>query len=224
MPKTAPKSPNSSASVLKTSSHKRRCWKWAKHWFCWIPRKRWGKMVSEVPKMIVLWNFATKSRLKASLAVWRNLLPSILQGGLQPGSPSRRADPGWLAVLLLLSAPSIWTRVLCLLFSAYTSQSILALNCLLKLASLPIENATVRNVSKWTWTFFEGFSSFVEVDKSMPIPCSKYLFCKNGSSSQYRHRLFSIPVLSNLFEHPTHYIQHKIKRHSQTNPPVSYQP
>jgi len=40
--------------------------------------------VSEVPKMIVLWNFATKSRLKASLAVWRNLLPYIFQGGLQP--------------------------------------------------------------------------------------------------------------------------------------------
>jgi len=48
-------------------------------------------MVSEVPKMIVLWNFATKSRLEASLAVWRNLLPYIFQGGLQPGSPSRRA-------------------------------------------------------------------------------------------------------------------------------------
>jgi len=32
-------------------------------------------MVSEVPKMIVLWNFATKSSFKASLAVWRNLLP-----------------------------------------------------------------------------------------------------------------------------------------------------
>ena len=92
MPKTAPKPPNSSASVLKTSSHKRRRWKRAKHWFCWIPGKRWTKMVSEVPKMIVLWNFATKSRLKASLAVWRNLLPYIL-GGLQPGSPSRRAAP-----------------------------------------------------------------------------------------------------------------------------------
>ena len=34
-----------------------------------------------------------KSRLKASLAVWRNLLPYIFQGGLQPGSPSRRAAP-----------------------------------------------------------------------------------------------------------------------------------
>jgi len=50
-------------------------------------------MVSEVPKMIVLRNLATKSRLKASLAVWRNLLPYIFQGGLQPGSPSRRAAP-----------------------------------------------------------------------------------------------------------------------------------
>ena len=94
MPKTAPKPPNSSASVLTTSSHKRRRWKRAKHWFCRIPRKRWAKMVSEVPNMIVLWNFATKSRLEASLAVLRNLLPYIFQGGLQPGSPSRRAAPG----------------------------------------------------------------------------------------------------------------------------------
>jgi len=94
MPKTAPKPPNSSASVLTTSSHKRRRWKRAKHWFCWIPRKRWAKMVSEVPNMIVLWNFATKSRLEASLAVLRNLLPYIFQGGLQPGSPSRQAAPG----------------------------------------------------------------------------------------------------------------------------------
>ena len=36
----------------------------------------------------------TKSKLKASLAVWRNLLPYIFQGGLQPGSPHRRAAPG----------------------------------------------------------------------------------------------------------------------------------
>jgi len=50
-------------------------------------------MVSEVPKMIVLCNFATKSKLQASLAVWRNFLPYIFQGGLQPGSPSRRAAP-----------------------------------------------------------------------------------------------------------------------------------
>ena len=89
MPKTAPKPANSWASVLKTSSHKRRPWKRAKHWFCWIPRKRWAKMVSEVPKMIVLWNFETKSRLKASLAVWRNLLSYIFQGGLQPVQTSR---------------------------------------------------------------------------------------------------------------------------------------
>jgi len=39
------------------SLHKWRGWNTAKHWFCWIPRKRWAKMVSEVPKMIVLWNF-----------------------------------------------------------------------------------------------------------------------------------------------------------------------
>jgi len=50
-------------------------------------------MVSEIPKMVVLWIFATKSKLKASLAVWRNFLPYIFQGGLQPGSPSRRAAP-----------------------------------------------------------------------------------------------------------------------------------
>jgi len=37
---TAPKSPDSSASVLKTSSHKWCRWQAAKHWFCWIPRKR----------------------------------------------------------------------------------------------------------------------------------------------------------------------------------------
>jgi len=37
--------------------------------------------------------FVTKSKLKASLAVWRNLLPYIFQGRLQPGSPSRRAAP-----------------------------------------------------------------------------------------------------------------------------------
>jgi len=37
-----------------------------------------------VPKIIVLWNFVTKSKLKASLAVSRNLLPYIFQGGLQP--------------------------------------------------------------------------------------------------------------------------------------------
>ena len=39
--------------------------------------------------------FVTKSKLKASLAVWRNLLPYIFQEGLQPGSPSRRGAPGW---------------------------------------------------------------------------------------------------------------------------------
>jgi len=50
-------------------------------------------MVSEVPKMIVLLNFATKSRLKASLAVLLNLLPYIFQGGLQPSRPSRRGAP-----------------------------------------------------------------------------------------------------------------------------------
>jgi len=43
--------------VLKTSSHKWCRWQAAKHWFCWIPRKHWAEMVSEVPKMVVLWNF-----------------------------------------------------------------------------------------------------------------------------------------------------------------------
>ena len=50
-------------------------------------------MVSEAPEMIVLWNFVTKSKLKASLAVWRNILPYIFQGGLQPDSPSKQAAP-----------------------------------------------------------------------------------------------------------------------------------
>ena len=40
--------------------------------------------------------FVTSSKLKASLAVWRNILPYIFQGGLQPGSPSRRAAPGFM--------------------------------------------------------------------------------------------------------------------------------
>jgi len=54
-----PKSPNSSASVLKTSSHRRHHWKRAKHWFCWNTRKCWAKMLSQVLKMIMLWNFVT---------------------------------------------------------------------------------------------------------------------------------------------------------------------
>ena len=37
--------------------------------------------------------FVTKCSVKASLAVWLNLLPYIFQGGLQPGSRSRRAAP-----------------------------------------------------------------------------------------------------------------------------------
>jgi len=37
--------------------------------------------------------FVTKSKLKASLTVWRKLLPYIFQGGLRPGSPFRRATP-----------------------------------------------------------------------------------------------------------------------------------
>jgi len=60
-------------------------------------------MVSGVPKMIVLWNFVTKSNHKASLAVWRNLLSHIFQGGLQPGSPSRRAAPGHIYYIYMSS-------------------------------------------------------------------------------------------------------------------------
>jgi len=44
--------------------------------------------------------FVTKSKLKVSLAVWRNLLPYIFQGGLQPGSPSRRAAPAQILRLV----------------------------------------------------------------------------------------------------------------------------
>jgi len=52
--------------------------------------------------------FVTKSKLKASLAVWRNLLPYIFQGGLQPGSPPRRAAPvmQYSTVLVLNSTRS----------------------------------------------------------------------------------------------------------------------
>ena len=37
--------------------------------------------------------FVTKCSVKASLAVWLNLLPYIFQGGLQPSNPPRRAAP-----------------------------------------------------------------------------------------------------------------------------------
>jgi len=78
-------------------------------------------MVSGVPKMIVLSNFVTKSKLKASLTVWENLLPYIFQGGLQTGSPSRRAAPGFAelhsifgllqlsSALLHCDADAVWT-------------------------------------------------------------------------------------------------------------------
>jgi len=52
--------------------------------------------------MIVLCNFATKSKLKASLAVWRNFLPYIFQGGLQPGSPSD--EPPLIIKVICLTA------------------------------------------------------------------------------------------------------------------------
>jgi len=42
-------------------------------------------------KMLCCEIFGTKSKLEASLAVWRNVLHYIFQGGLQPGSPSRRS-------------------------------------------------------------------------------------------------------------------------------------
>ena len=61
---TAPKSPNSSASVLKTSSHKPCRWKTAKHWFCWIPRKRWVKWCREYGKWFCCEIFVTKSKLR----------------------------------------------------------------------------------------------------------------------------------------------------------------
>jgi len=130
---TALKSPYSSASVPKTSSHKLRRRKTAKHWFCWIPRKCWAKMVSEVRKYgkwLCCEIFVTKSKLEASLAVWRNLLPHIFQGGLQPGSPLWQATPGynynglvaprlrlynfwfvlvfWMCSLQLLRTPCAW--------------------------------------------------------------------------------------------------------------------
>ena len=51
--------------------------------------------------------FVTKSKLKASLAVWRNLLSYIFQWGLQPGSPSRLAAPGiWHKTSLLVATAS----------------------------------------------------------------------------------------------------------------------
>ena len=84
VPKTTPKSLNSSASVLKTSSHKRRRWKTAKHWFCWILGDVEQKWCRKYRKWLCCETFVTKSKLKASLAVWRNLLPNIFQGGLQP--------------------------------------------------------------------------------------------------------------------------------------------
>ena len=93
MPKTAPKSPNSSARVLKTSSHKRRRWKWAKHCFFGFLGNVEPKWCRKYRKWLCCEIFVTKSKLKARLAVWRNLLPYIFQGGLQPGSPCRRAAP-----------------------------------------------------------------------------------------------------------------------------------
>jgi len=54
--------------VLKTSSHKRRRWKRAKHCFCWIPRKRWAKMVSTFFSLLpYIFQY-----------FWRNLLPPYI--------------------------------------------------------------------------------------------------------------------------------------------------
>ena len=54
--------------------------------------------------------FVAKSKLKSSLAVWRNLLPYIFQRGLQPGSPSRRAAPAveYLDVNHCIAADSVF--------------------------------------------------------------------------------------------------------------------
>jgi len=41
----------------------------------------------------------------ASLAIWRNLLPYIFRGGLQPGSPSRRAASADYCTNKLLRRP-----------------------------------------------------------------------------------------------------------------------
>ena len=94
MPKTAPKPPNSSASVLKTSSHKRRRWKQRNIGFVGFLGNIEQKWCRKYRIWLCCEIFVTKSKLKASLVVWRNLLPYIFQGGLQPGSPSRRATPG----------------------------------------------------------------------------------------------------------------------------------
>jgi len=91
VPKTAPKSRNSSASVLKTSSHKRCRWKRAKHWFRWISRKRWAKMVSGVPKMIVLRNFVIKSKLLRRVWPYGGIF--CLTFFREGCSPSGRDDP-----------------------------------------------------------------------------------------------------------------------------------
>ena len=83
---TAPKSPNSSPSVLKTSSHKISgvAGKQRNIGFVGFLGNVEPKWCRKYRKRLCCKIFVTKSKLKASLAVWRNLLPSIFQGGLQP--------------------------------------------------------------------------------------------------------------------------------------------
>ena len=56
-------------------------------------------------------NFVTKSKLKASLAVWQNLLPNIFQGGLHHGRPPRRAAPGFQNYFQLKGSSSQFPQV-----------------------------------------------------------------------------------------------------------------
>ena len=75
VPKTAPKSPNSSASMLKTLSHNRHRWKWAKHCFFGFLGNVESKWCRKYRKWLCCEIFVTKSKLKASLAFWQNILP-----------------------------------------------------------------------------------------------------------------------------------------------------
>ena len=90
---TAPKSPNSLASVLKTHRISGVVGKERDIGFVGFLGNVEPKWCRKYRKWLCCEIFVTKSKLKASLAVWRNLLPHIFQGGLQSGSPSRRAAP-----------------------------------------------------------------------------------------------------------------------------------
>jgi len=75
VPKTAPKSPNSSASMLKTSSHEWCRWQAAKHRFFGFLGNVEPKWCRKYRNWLCCEIFVTKSKHKASLAVWRTLLP-----------------------------------------------------------------------------------------------------------------------------------------------------